>query len=429
MAVLELESAQRSALERASPMRIVVERGCGLDIGQAVVVACVLTGRPGDVPRKTIRTFSTMTQDLLALRAWLESEGVTHVAMEATGIYWRPIHAILEEAFVVLVANAHHIKAVPGRKTDVKDSEWIADLLRHGLLTSSFIPPPPLRDIRDLLRYRRSLVEARAAERNRVLKFLETANIKLSSVISDVFGVSGMAILRALATGSESPSTMAEMAKGRLRRRVPELVRALEGNLREHHRFLLCLQIHRLQEFDRDLATIEQRIEEKIQPFLPQRELLTEVPGVDRLTSASFIAEVGVDMGAFHGASHLASWTGVAPGNNESAGKRRRARVRRGNPHLKPVLIQAALAASRKRDSYFHQKFLRLRARSGHQRAVMAIAHKLVITMYYILARGAPYRDLGADYLDKLRAKSTARSLVRRLQGLGYNVILEPTAA
>src|SRR5438093_10897148 len=328
-------------------MQTLIERGCGLDVHQATVVACLLMVRRDGKVQKQMRTFGTTTRELVGLREWLLSEGCTHVAMESTGVYWKPIYAILEGALEIVVANAQHIKKVPGRKTDVKDAEWIADLLCHGLLRSSFVPPKPIRELRDLMRYRRKLVESQAAERNRLLKVLETANIKLANVATDVFGMSGRLMLRALIEGKATPQEMAELAKGLLRKKIPELQLALEGKLEEHHRFLLELQLQRLEAAEKDLAALEQRIRQKLEPYAAQLALLDEIPGVDWTLAAVIIAELGVDMTVFGNVSQLASWAGVCPGNNESAGKRTSSRIPSGNVYLKSGLVEAANAAAR----------------------------------------------------------------------------------
>lgn len=328
-------------------MQTLVERGCGLDVHQATVVACLLIVRKDGKVQKQLRTFGTTTRELVSLREWLLSEGCTQVALESTGVYWKPVYAILEGAFQIVVANAQHVKKVPGRKTDVKDAEWIADLLCHGLLRSSFVPPQPIRALRDLLRYRRKLVESRSAERNRLLKVLETANIKLASVATDVFGTSGRLMLQALIEGKSTPQEMAELAQKRLRSKIPQLELALEGKLEEHHRFLLKLQLDRLERVESDLAALEQRIQEKLQPYAAQFALLQEIPGVERTLAAVIIAELGVDMSVFQSVSQLASWAGVCPGNNESAGKRKSSRVPKGNVYLKTALVEAANSAAR----------------------------------------------------------------------------------
>ena len=329
-------------------MQTLVERGCGLDVHQATVVACLLIVLKNGRVQKQVRTFGTTTRELMGLREWLLSESCTHVAMESTGVYWKPIYAILEGAFEIVVANAQHVKKVPGRKTDVKDAEWIADLLCHGLLRPSFVPPSSIRELRDLTRYRRKLVESRTAERNRLLKLLETANIKLASVATDVFGVSGLLMLHALVEGKATAQEMAELAKKQLRKKIPELELALEGKVEEHHRFLLRVQLRRLRTVEEDLGILEQRIQEKLKPYAAQFTLLQEIPGIDETLAAAIIAELGVDMGVFESVSQLSSWAGVCPGNNESAGKRRSSRIPKGNVYLKTALVEAANSEQQK---------------------------------------------------------------------------------
>ena len=407
-------------------MQTMVERGCGLDVHQATVVACLLIVLQNGKVEKQIRTFGTTTRELVGLREWLLSEGCTHVAMESTGVYWKPVYAILEGAFEIVVANAQHVKKVPGRKTDVKDAEWIADLLCHGLLRSSFVPPKSIRELRDLTRYRRKLVESRTAERNRLLKLLESANIKLASVASDVFGVSGLLMLQALVEGKATPQEMAELAKKKLRKKIPELELALEGKVEEHHRFLLKLQLGRLQGVEKDLAHLEQRIQEKLQPYQEQLALLQEIPGVDWTLAAVIIAELGVDMSVFQNVSQLASWAGVCPGNNESAGKRKSSRIPKGNMYLKTALVEAANSAAKAKGTYLRDKFYRLKARRGYKRAAVAIAHKILGAIYHMLSQKVSYNDLGDLYLDKLNKHHLTRNLVHRLERLGYAVILMP---
>jgi transposase len=405
-------------------MQTLIDRGCGMDVHQATVVACLLIVRKDGRVQKQMRTFGTTTRELVGLREWLLSEGCTHVAMESTGVYWKPIYAILEGTLEIVVANAQHIKKVPGRKTDVKDAEWIADLLCHGLLRSSFVPPKPIRELRDLMRYRRKLVESQAAERNRLLKVLETANIKLANVATDVFGMSGRLMLRALIAGKATPPEMAELAKGLLRKKIPELQLALEGKLEEHHRFLLQLQLQRLDAAEKDLVALEQRIRQKLEPYTAQLALLDEIPGVDWTLAAVIIAELGVDMSVFGSVSQLASWAGVCPGNNESAGKRKSSRVPSGNVYLKSALVEAANAAARAKGTYLRDKFFRLKARRGYKRAIVAIAHKILVAIYYMLSQQVSYNDLGDLYLDKLNKNHLTRNLVHRLERLGYAVTL-----
>ena len=410
-------------------MQNLIERGCGLDVHQATVVACLLIALKNGKVQTQVRTFGTTTRELLKLREWLLAEGCTHVAMESTGVYWKPVYAILEGALEIVVANAQHIKKVPGRKTDVKDAEWIADLLCHGLLRSSFVPPMPIRELRDLTRYRRKLVESQTAECNRLLKLLEIANIKLASVATDVFGVSGWLMLEALVEGKATPQEMAEMAKGKLRKKISELEPALEGKLEEHHRFLLRLQLDRLQAVEKDLALLEQRIQEKLRPYEAQVTLLDEIPGVDRTLAAVIIAEMGVDMSVFQNVSQLASWSGVCPGNNESAGKRKSSRIPKGNVYLKTALVEAAHAAAKAKGTYLRDKFYRLKARRGLKRAAVAVAHKILVATYHILSHRVCYNELGDLYLDKLNKHHLTRNLVHRLERLGYNVTLQEKAA
>jgi transposase len=411
-------------------MQTLVERGCGLDVHQATVVACLLMVLKNGQVQKQIRTFGTTTRELLALREWLLSQGCTHVAMESTGVYWKPVYAVLEGgALEIVVANAQHVKKVPGRKTDVKDAEWIADLLSHGLLRSSFVPPKPIRELRDLTRYRRKVVESQAAERNRLQKLLETANIKLASVASDVFGVSGRLMLRALIEGKATPPEMAGLARGLLRKKIPELELALEGRLEEHHRFLLRLQLDRLEAAEKDLAVLEQRIEDQLKPYAAQLALLQEIPGVDWTLAAVIIAELGVDMSEFGSVSQLASWAGVCPGNNESAGKRKSSRIPKGNVYLKTALVEAANSAAKAKGTYLRDKFYRLKARRGYKRAAVAVAHKILVAIYHMLSHQVSYNELGDAYLDKRNKHQLTRNLVHRLERLGYSVTLEQKAA
>jgi transposase len=410
-------------------MEAIIERVGGVDVGQATVVATVLVGAAHERAKKETHTFRTVTPELLEMREWFIAKGVTHVAMEGTGVYWRPVYGLLEDAFEMILGNAQHIKHVPGRKTDVKDSEWLADLARHGLIAKSFVPPKPLRQLRDLLRYRRKLMESRTAERNRLLKLLETANIKLASVVTDVFGVSGRLMLQALIEGTATPTEMAALARGVLRKKIHDLEQALEGRAEEHHRFLLRLQLGRLDQADSDLALLDARIDEALDPYQEQCQLLQQIPGVSRVGAAVMVAELGTDMRVFRSAQHAAAWAGVCPGNNESAGKQKGAGARKGNVHLRTALIEAAVAASRKKGSYLRDKFYRLRARRGTKRAAMAIGHKILIAAYHMLATGMPYKDLGATYLDGMEKRRTTGSLVRRLERLGYDVTLAPKAA
>src|SRR6266478_3305767 len=410
-------------------MQTLVERGCGLDVHQATVVACLLIVRKDGRVQKQMRTFGTTTRELVTLREWLLSENCTHVAMESTGVYWKPVYAILEGALEIVVANAQHVKKVPGRKTDVKDAEWIADLLCNGLLRSSFVPPKPIRELRDLTRYRRKLVESRSAELNRLLKLLESANIKLASVATDVFGASGRLMLHALAEGKDTPQDMAKLAKQKLRDKIPQLELALEGKVEGHHRFLLKLQLDRLKAVEEDLAMLEQRMRQKLEPFATQLALLDQIPGVDWTLAAVIIAELGVDMSVFGSVSQLASWAGVCPGNNESAGKRKSSRIPKGNVYLKTALVEAANAAAKAKGTYLRDKFYRLKARRGYKRAAVAVAHKILVAIYHMFSDRVCYNELGDVYLDKLNKHHLTRNLVHRLERLGYAVTLEQKAA
>jgi len=408
-------------------MQAIVERCCFLDIGQASLVSCMLVGPSNRKPRKEVRTFSTMTADLLGLREWLGSEGCTQVGMESTGVYWEPIYNILEGYFDLVVGNAQHIKNVPGRKTDVKDSEWGADLLRHGLIRKSFVPARPFRELRQLTRYRRKLVEERSAERNRVQKALETANVKLASVASDVFGVSGMLMLRAIIHGESNPAVLAEHAKGVLRGKIPRLKLALDGRVREHHRFILQRQLERLDGFEGDIAEVTAEIDRRLAPYQAQIALLTSIPGVDRTLASAILAEIGVDMGAFHSANHLAAWAGVCPGNNESAGRRGRTRARMGNKALTTALVEAGHSAGRAKGSHLRAKYLSVASRAGRKCAAMAVGHQILVAIYYMLKRCEAFRDRGEAHLDQAAKARTVASLVRRLRSLGFQVNLSAT--
>ena len=388
------------------------------------MVACWLTVQKDGRVQKQMRTFGTTTRELVGLRDWLRAEGCTHLARESTGVYWKPVYAVLEGALEIVVANAQHVNKVPGRKTDVKDAEWLADLLCHGLLRPSFVPPPPIRELRDLTRYRRKLVQSQAAERNRLLKLLESANIKLASVATDVFGVSGRLMLRALIEGQASPKEMAQLAKNKLRNKIPELELALEGRIEEHHRFLLKLQLDRLESVEKPIEVLQQPIQQKLQPYTAKLALLDEIPGVDCILAAVIIAELGVDMSVFESVSQLASWAGVCSGNNESAGKRKSSRIPKGNVYLKTALVEAAHSAAKTKGTYLRDKFYRLKARRGYKRAAVAIAHKILVAIYHMLSQQVSYNDLGDLYLDNLNKHHLTRNLVHRLERLGYAVTL-----
>ncbi len=406
-----------------------IECCCGLDVHQGSIVACLLSGPAHSKPRKEIRRFGTMPADLVGLREWLRAAGCTAVAMESTGVYWIPVYAALEGQFELFVANPQRIKQIPGRKTDVKDCERLARLLRQGMMPQSFVPPKPLRQLRELLRFRRKMVERAASQRNRVIKVLELAGIKLASVASDVFGASGHAMLRALAKGSASPAAMAALAKGALRSKLAELEQALSVPLEAHQRLMLTLALDSIDHDEDQLTQLEREIDRHLEPYGAQRQLLMRIPGVDRVTAAVLIAELGVDMSVFQDVAHLASWAGICPGNNQSADKRFSTHVNYGNPFLKTALVQAAVSASHKRGSYLKDKFFRLKARRGFRRAAVAMAHKILVIVYHMLKSGRDYQDLGDAYLDQLARSRTKRNLVHRLERLGYKVVLQPIAA
>jgi transposase len=407
-------------------MAVVYPRCCGLDIHKKTVVACCLTPGARGRPTKEVRTFGTMTAELLDLADWLAAAGCTHVAMESTGVYWKPLYNLLEERFTLLLVNARRVKNVPGRKTDVKDAEWLADLLRHGLLHSSFVPPRPQRELRELTRYRTTLIEEHSAEVNRVQKTLEGANIKLAAVATDILGQSGRAILAALVAGQSNPQERADLAKGRLRAKLPALERALSGQVGRHHRFLLARQLAHLDELESLIAEVSAEIAERLRPVEPTLERLDTIPGVGRRAAEILVAELGTDMSPFRTARHLASWAGMCPGNDESAGKRRSGRTRKGNPYLRALLIEAARAAARKKGTYLAAQYERLKARRGPKKAVVAVGHSILIRVYYLLLRGTVYADPHAHYFDDRDRQAAKRRYVRGLEALGYQVALQP---
>jgi transposase len=394
----------------------------GLDVHKKTVVAAINVPDGQSGQRKEVRTFGTMTSDLLTLSDWLLSFGVTHVAMESTGEYWKPIHNILEENFEVLLVNARHIKQVPGRKTDVMDAEWIADLLRHGLLRGSFIPPVGQRELRELTRHRTNFVRERATLVNRIQKTLESANIKLASVASNVMGVSGRAMLEAIITGTANATEMAGLAKGRLREKREQLDKALEGRVKPHHRFVLSELLCQVDNLDETIARFDAEIEKYCRPFEEAVELLDTIPGVARRIAEVIVSEIGSDMQRFPTAGHLAAWAGVAPGNNESAGKRYSGTTRHGDRALTVALVLAAHAAARSRKTYLSAQYHRLAGRRGKKRAIVAVAHSILVIAYHLIQRKEPYHELGSDYFDKQRPETTAKRLLRRLERLGYDV-------
>ncbi len=406
-------------------MEVVHEVCCGLDVHKKGVTACVLwaSGR-----RRQTRAFGTFTRELLELGDWLRACGVTHVAMESTGVYWKPVWNLLEGQFEVLLVNAQHIKAVPGRKTDQKDSEWIADLLQHGLLRASFVPPTPIRELRDLTRYRASLAQEINRIANRIQKVLEDANIKLASVATDTLGASGRAMLEAIVNGEQDNQRLAEMSRGLLRNKIPQLQQALEGRVTPHHRFLLRELLDHHYFVESKMRRVEQEVAERLGPFQSEIARPCTIPGVDRVTAWGLLAEIGMSMKQFSDAQHLASWAGLCPGSHESAGKRKSGKIRKGSLWLRRCLCQGAWAVSTKKNNYLSALYRRLAVRRGSKRATIAVAHKLLVIAYYILRDGTCYSDLGADYFDRLNPEGLRRRLTKRLEGLGFKVILEPSA-
>ena len=409
-------------------MELVIARCAGLDVHQATVVATVRTpdGRGGR--RRTTETFGTMTADLLALREWLQAHGVTHVALESTGVYWKPVYYVLEDAFTLLLINMPDLKRVPGRKTDVRDSEWLVQLLECGLLKSSFVPPPAIRELRDLTRYRLQQVRDHSQEVNRLCKVLQDAGLKLTTVITDVMGVSGRAMLRALVEGTTDPVVLADLARGRLRQKLPALQRALQGRFRAHHAYLLQQILMKIDFLDETIARVTAEIDRRLAPFEATLAALDTIPGIDRVGAISIVAETGGDMSRFPSAEHLCSWAAICPGQNESAGKRHSGKTRQGNRYLRGTLVQAGLAASRSNGTALQARYHRLKRHRGHKKAVIAVGHHILAIAYYIMRDGRTYHELGADYFDKRHAERAVRRHVRQLEALGFQVTIEKAA-
>jgi transposase len=412
-------------------MDIVFPCCAGLDVHKDTIVVCVRR-LVGGAKRKTtseVRTFHTMTEQILALGDWLVQEGVTQVAMESTGVYWKPIWNLLEGGpYQLLLVNAQHIKQVPGRKTDVKDCEWIAQLLQCGLLRGSFVPPPAQRDLRELTRQRRQLIQGKAAVANRIQKVLEDANIKLGSVATDVLGVSGRAMLRALIAGQEDPEELAKLALGKLRAKIPQLQLALHGRVSDHHRFLLKLLLEEVEQMETWIGRVSQRIDEVCPgPFVEAIALLATIPGIDERAAENILAETGVNMEQFPTAGHLASWAGMCSGNRQSGGKRWSGRTTKGNVWLRATLVQVAWAASHTKNTYLSSFYRRLVGRRGKKRALVALGHTILEIIYYVLKRRVPYHELGANYLERHDKERLEASLVRRLERMGHRVTLEPS--
>jgi transposase len=407
-------------------MQVIHDHCAGLDVHKKTVVACVWITPPDGRATRETRTFGTMTADVLALGDWLKSQGVTHVAMESTGVYWKPIYNLLEGNFVLLVVNAHHIKAVPGRKTDVADAEWIGDLLRHGLVRASFIPPRPQRELRELTRHRTNLVGKRAQAVNELQKVLESANVKLASVASDITGVSATAMLRAMLEGQSDVRELAELAKGRLRSKKEPLRQALAGTLRAHHKLIVAQLLADIDFLEEQVAEVSQEIERRTKDDQPTIDRLDDIPGINQRLGEIIVAEIGTDMSRFPSADHLVSWAGLCPGNQQSAGKRRSSRIRPGNLALKTALVEAAHGASRVTRSYLHALYHRLVPRRGKKRALIAVARTILESIYHMLARGTHWLDLGADYFERRNPLQLLTRLTHRIEKLGYQVALSP---
>src|SRR5262245_30885607 len=404
----------------------VLYRACaGLDVHKKTVAACLRGPGPNGTRAEEICTFGTTTHALLRLADWLAAAGCTHVAMESTGVYWRPVYHLLEGRFEALLVNAQHIKAVPGRKTDVKDCQWIAELLAHGLLKASFVPPP-IRELRDLTRQRSQLVGERTAVANRIHKVLEDANVKLASVASDVLGASGRAMLEALIAGVSDPAQLADLARKRLRAKIPQLRLALAGRVTDHHRFLLRMPLDHL---DGLVGRLTARVEEVLAPFAEAAARLQTIPGVSQRVADVVVAELGTRMEQFPSAAHLASWAGLCPGNHESAGKRKTGRTTKGDRWLRTILVQAAWAASRTKGTYFQAQYQHLARRRGRKRALVAVAHTLLVVIYHLLKDGTTYVELGPDHLGRQDPERLTQRLIKRLERLGHKVILEPRPA
>ena len=410
-------------------MEVLYPHCAGLDVHKGSAVACVRHMVDGKVTT-AVKTFKTTTQELIVLSEWLSAEGATHIAMEATGVYWKPVWHILSDGeFQLVLANAAHVKNVPGRKTDVKDAEWLADLMAHGLIKASFVPDEPTQQMRDLLRSRKQFVRERCSHIQRIQKTLEDANIKLDSVISDVVGLSGRRMIQALIGGQTDPRALAALANVRIRATAAELEAALRGRVTAHHRFLLQLHLDHLDAVDAAISRLDKEVDSQVEPFRIAVELLSGMPGVSSLSAQAIVSEIGVDMGRFQTEGHLISWAGLCPRDDESAGKRRSTRMKQGAPWLKTTLIQCAWAATRKKDSYLQAQYLRLRSRRGAKKAIGAVAASMLTAIYHMLKYGVLYQDLGAKHFDNRSKGKQILTLVNRLKHLGFDVAITPLAA
>jgi transposase len=412
-------------------MQKLFERVAGLDVHKDSIVACVRVPEESGARHQETRTFATTTQALLTLLDWLRSYGVELVGMESTGVYWRPVYYLLEDHMECWLLNAQHLRNVPGRKSDVKDAEWICQLVEHGLVKASFVPPREIRELRDLVRYRKAQIEERTREVQRLEKTLQDAGIKLSSVASRVLGVSGKLMLSALISGTHDPEVLAELAKGKLRKKLPALQEALEGRFNANHALIASQILAHIDFLDTSIETLSDRVDQVIAPFTEKVALLDTIPGVDKRTAELLIAEIGTDMSRFPTAGHLASWAGMCPGQNESAGKSRSTTTRHGSKWLRAGLTEAAKAAARSKGSYLSAQYQRLRGRRGHRKATIATGHSILVAAWHILSRGVPYQDLGEDYFIRRQTEHTdryRRRLINQLERLGHNVTLAPIA-
>lgn len=398
----------------------VVSRGCGLDVHKENVVATIM----GDEIAEETRTFLSFTDDLLDLSAWLKAEGITHLAMESTGVYWKPVYNLLEKDFEIILVNARHIKNVPGHKTDKKDSSWIAKLLLSGLLKGSFIPSQPTRELRDLYRYKRKLIQQRVSERNRSQKILQDANIKMSSVLTDIYGKTGTLIMNAIIEGITDPEVLADFAQGQVRKRMELLKKSLKGNITAQHRYMLAASRKLLSKVDKSIDDVDKRIEKYLDHLKEQRELLQTIPGVNRETATAILAELGTDMTVFPNHHHLASWCGLCPGNNESAGKTKSGRTTQGNKFLKSALVEAAWLSCRKcsKASFLRRKFISVAARRGSKKALLAVAHKILIAAYFILKNKVPYQEPDNKVYIEKRKQAQISKYLTRLHELGISI-------
>lgn len=409
-------------------MDTVVERCAGLDVHKDTVVACVRTPGKGGRRSQVTRTFGTMTVDLLALRDWLAGMGVVLAGMESTGVYWKPVFYVLEDAVECWLLNARHLRNVPGRKTDVLDAEWICQLVEHGLVRPSFVPPQPIRELRELTRYRKAQIDERGREAQRLDKVLQDAGIKLSSVASKILGKSGRDMLVSLISGTRDPELLAELARGRLRSKIPLLRRALEGRFGSQHALLVGKILAKLDFLDETIADLSAEIDRLIAPFGAELDLLDTITGIDRRAAECLIAEIGVDMTRFGSSARLASWAGRCPGNHESAGKRTSGKARKGSKWLAATLAECAEAAGRSQGTYLGAQFQRLRGRRGHARARKAVEHSILVAAYHVLDQHVPYHELGADWFQRRRPEAHARRLAHQIETLGFRVTLEPAA-